>query len=195
MRRHPYLPLALLLLGLTVSSPAAIQVWEEDQVEREIKEALAADRTDRDAIERMIELCESRGDFQEAANWVLLLTKAGTAQSLVEGKLADLRTKIADDQDIPIWESRLEVFQSKEEWRKALKEVGKLIEKYSSKVGRLKSVKLDYHEKKQAAQEAGNPDGVMDPNVDGMLENCKIRRQELIGLEAELKEKAKSELK
>lgn len=195
MRRHLYLPLAFLFLGLTVASPAAIQIWEEDQVEREIKEALAADRKDRDAIDRMVELCEARGDFKDAANWVLMLTKTGVAQAMVEGKLTELRTKIAEDQDIPIWESRLDAFQNKEEWGKALKEVGKLIEKYSWKVGRLKSVKLDYHEKKQSAQEAGNPDEVMDPNVDGMLENYKIRRQELIGLEAELKEKKKSEKK
>jgi len=189
MRRHLVLSLGIMLLGLSAPSFAAIQIWEEDQIEQEIKEALKEDRKDRDAIERMIELCESRGDFRDAANWVVMLTKTGLAPALIDGRLAELRNKIGDDQDIAIWETRLDSFRNKEEWGKALKETRKLIEKYSIKVGRLKNVKLDYIDKKEKAA-PDSPD-VLDPNVDGMLSGSKIRLQELIVLEAELKDKVK----
>lgn len=185
MRRHLVLSLGLLLLGLSNPSFAAIQIWEEDQVEKEVKEALKEDRKDRDAIERMIELCEARGDFRDAANWVVMLTKADVAETLVEGRLSELRNRIADDQDIPIWETRLDAFRNKEDWGKALKEVRKLIEKLSIKIGRLKNMKLDYLEKKKLSPDSD----VQDPCVDDMLIGNKTRLQELIGLEADLKEK------
>ncbi|MFZ2958238.1 MAG: hypothetical protein WA705_15220 [Candidatus Ozemobacteraceae bacterium] len=191
MRRHLYFPFGLLLLGLTASSPAAIQTWEEDKVEQEIQEALKADRKDRDAIERMIELCESRGDFTEAANWLVMLSKAGTPAALLEERLTAIRAKIAGDEDIPMWESRLSIFRDKEDWSKALKEIKKLAEKYSYRIGRLKNTKLKYLEKQIEASGTSDAQEYLDPNIDSQLNGYTSRLQELIELESELKEKKK----
>ena len=172
---------ALLVIGIPASLPAAIQIWEEDRIEKEAKTALAEDPRDRDAIGRMVELCEVRGDFEEAATWLTKLMKTGVTEAFLESRFSDLRGRIAEEQDITIWESRLSTFREKEEWAKALVEIGKLKDRLARIIARLQKKQKAFE-----AQQAVDPDA-QDPNVAGALSGYRARFQDLVAQEEEIK--------
>jgi hypothetical protein len=179
----------LLCLVALAASPAqgAIQPWEEDKREQELKDALKADHLDRDAIQGMIELCEARGDFADAANWVVLLVKAGEYGPRMEERLNNFKNKIADNDDVPIWESRLDYFRSHDEPKKALREIAKLKERFTLRISRMEKWMLAYLAKvhSSSGEEGGgeNPD----PNVSGIIRGLESRLAELNGWEEELR--------